>query len=463
MYEWYTPVARQRRDELERLYGAIVPEDVARAVERALERQEKWVDRECVNLNPASNLMNPRAERLMSSTASTRPSLGHAGEKYETGLAYSEEVEHLASSLACRLFGASYAETRALSGAMANLMVYMACAKAGDSMLALAPNVGGHATHQSFGMAGLYGLQVHAIPWDAERFDVDLPAFERLVQEVRPRIVLVGASLVLKSYDLPAIAKIAHAAGAVVQYDAAHMAGVIAGGVYPNPLANGADVMTMSTYKMYGGPPGGLVLTNDPEIAKRIDEVAYPGLTANFDVGRVAALAVATADLLAHGKAYARDCVANAQALAQALERRGVRVVGPGKERTQTHHVLVDARPYGGGDAAARRLEPANVISCAIGLPFPDAAATPEGGPPGLRLGTPEVTRLGMGSREMERIAGWIGDVLIDGRDARSVADEVRAMRARFQIIGYVVEHGEPVAAPQRGSRSKEGIGSGSE
>lgn len=440
MYEWYASAARQRRQELEALYGAIAPGDVADVVEQLLGRQQKWVDRECINLNPASNLMNPRAERLMSSTASTRPSLGHAGEKYEMGLAYSEEVEHLASSLACRLFGASYAEIRALSGAMANLMVYMASAKPGDAMLALDPNAGGHATHQSFGAAGLYGLQVHAIPWDVERFDVDLPAFERLVRKVRPRIVLVGASLVLRPYDLPAIARIAHAAGAVVHYDAAHMAGVIAGGVYPNPLANGADVMTMSTYKMYGGPPGGLVLTNDPSIARRVDEIAYPGLTANFDVGRVAALAVATADLLAHGKAYARDCVANAQALAGALEGRGLRVVGPDRERTQTHHLLLDARAHGGGDAAARLLEPANILSSAIGLPFPVAGTLPDASPPGLRLGTPEVTRLGMTPREMACIAGWIGDVLVDGRDPRAVADEVRALRAGFQSVGYVAD-----------------------
>jgi len=443
VFDWYSPAAKRRAAELEQRYGRMAPGEVAACVERELEAQAAWVDRGSINLNAASNLMNPRAERVLSSTAAGRPSLGHAGEKYETGLAHAEVVEHLAQSLAARLFGARYVEFRALSGAMANLFAYMALAKPGDAIISLSPGAGGHATHQTIGTAGLYGLRVHAAPWDPVRFDVDVEALSRLAARVAPRIILVGGSLVLRPYDLDAVAAVARGCGAALMFDAAHVGGLIAGGVYPAPLEHGADLMTMSTYKTYGGPPGGLVLTNDMAIAQRLDAVAFPGMTANFDVARVGALAVATADLLEHGAAYARATVANAQALAAALEREGFTVLGPRPERTQTHHVAVDARALGGGDAASLALEPANVLATGIGMPLDEPWP---GDQPAMRLGTQEVTRVGMGPAEMERIAGWMARALLRREDPVPIGDEVRAFRAGFQEVRYVLD-GDAVAA----------------
>jgi len=251
----------------------------------------------------------PGARALLGGTLGPRPSLGFPGDKYETSLADSDFIEVITAELARRLFHSAYVELRVLSGSMGNLYAFMAMARPGDPIMAIPEAAAGHATHHVRGAAGLHGLQVHDIPLDPETITVDLQALARRAREVRPRVIVIGASLVLFPYDVGAARRIAEAAGARVMFDAAHLAGLVAGEAFPSPLDLGADVLMMSTYKSFGGPPGGLVLTSDPAIAKRLDRIAYPGLTANFDLGRVAALAVAEADLLEHGRAYAARCV----------------------------------------------------------------------------------------------------------------------------------------------------------
>ena len=239
-------------------------------------------------------------------------------------------------------------------------------------------------------------------------------------------------------YDLAAIRRIVADVGARVMFDAAHVSGLIAGGGFPSPLDHGADVLTMSTYKSFGGPPGGLVLTNDPGVAERLDRIAYPGLTANADVGRVAALAVAEADLLAHGHAYARRCVENARSLAAALRAEGFAVMAESAGYTCSHHIAVDARPLGGGRSVSRRLEPANILATGIPLPVPEL----EGDFNGLRLGTQEVTRWGMGPAEMIRIARFMARRALNGEPPEPIGRDVAALRDAFRTIGFCVGPG---------------------
>jgi glycine hydroxymethyltransferase len=406
---------------------------IASEVERLAAAQESWVDRDCVNLNAATNLMNPRARRLLAGTLGPRPSLGYPGDKYETGLAGAERIEVIAAELVRRLFHAAFAELRVLSGSLANLYAFIALTRPGDPVLVIPESAGGHATHHAGGAAGLHGLDVHEIPFDAGTMTVDLASLAQRAREVRPRVIVIGASLVLFPYDLEAIRRIAGAVEARIVFDAAHLAGLIAGGVFPQPLDHGADVLTMSTYKTFGGPPGGLVLTNDPGIAERLDRIAYPGLTANFDMGRVAALAVAAADLLAYGAAYAGRCVENAQALAAALDAEGFAVIARARGYTRSHHVAVDARSMGGGTRVSRRLEDANILTTGIPLPGEPVA----GDYAGLRLGTQEVTRLGMGPGEMAAVARFMARRLLHGEPAPDVRRDVAGLRASFRRIGY--------------------------
>jgi glycine hydroxymethyltransferase len=409
------------------------PAAIAAEIERLAASQESWADRECLNLNAATNQMNPRGRALLAGTLGGRPSLGYPGDKYETGLAGAERIEVIAVELARRLFHGAFVELRVLSGSLANLYVFMALTRPGDPILVIPEAAGGHASHHAHGAAGLYGLAVHEIPFDPETMTVDLEALAQRAREVRPRVIVIGASLVLFPYDLAAIRRIAGAVEARIVFDAAHLAGLIAGGVFPQPLDHGVDVLTMSTYKTFAGPPGGLVLTNDPEIAERLDRIAYPGLTANFDMGRIAALAVAEADLLAYGAAYARACVANAQALAPALHAEGFTVMARAGGYTRSHHVAVDVRALGGGTRVSRRLEEVNILATGIPLPLETIA----GDYAGLRLGTQEVTRLGMRPAEMAQIARFMARHLLAGEPASVVRGEVVALRGGYRTVGY--------------------------
>jgi glycine hydroxymethyltransferase len=221
----------------------------------------------------------------------------------------------------------------------------------------------------------------------------------------------------------------------VVLYDAAHMGGMIAGGRFQAPLAEGAHLMTMSTYKAYGGPPSGLLLTTEAELARRIDKIAYPGLTANFDLGKTAALAVATLDLIEHGAAYAGQCIANAKALGAALEGEGFPVHKvEGRGHTESHHLALHAARFGGGQRASQRLAEANILLCGIGLPLPPVDSDLNG----IRIGTQEVTRWGMIEADMPAVAKLMARVWLAGEAAEKARGDVIEFRRRFQTMRFV-------------------------
>ncbi len=386
-------------------------------------------DTECINLNPASNVMNPRAESALAAGLTTRASLGHAGAKYEMGLEAIEEIEVIAAELACRVFDAKFAELRVGSGALANLYAFMATCKPGDPIIVPPASIGGHVTHRTDGAAGLYGLTIHECTINPDTFTYDLVALAELAERVQPKLITVGTSLNLRPHPVAEIRQIADRVGAKVLFDAAHACGLIAGRAWSNPLTQGADLMTMSTYKSLGGPAGGLVLTNRSDLAERIDAIAYPGLTANFDAGKTAALAITLLDWLDHGKPYAEAMVQTAGVLGQELERLGLPVHKPGGGYSQSHQLALDATAWGGGHASAVRLREANLLACAIGLPTSTDMV-------GLRLGTPEIVRMGMTTSDMTELAALINDALTT--DPRHVAPRASSMRRRFPTVQYV-------------------------
>ena len=416
---WLRPAATARIDALP------LPDDPRGAIAALAVESRRIHLRDGINLNPATNLMNPRAEALLAAGLGSRPSLGQPGDKYETGLQAAEAIEVLTARLAARVFRASHVELRVPSGAMANLMAFMATTRPGDTIVAPPAAIGGHVTHHAPGCAGLYGLAVVEAPVDAARYSVDVDALAALVRDVRPRLITLGQSLNLNPHPVAAVREIADGVGATLMFDAAHLCGPIAGGAWPDPLADGAHLMTMSTYKSLGGPPGGLIVTDDPTIAERLDAIAFPGLTANFDVGRVAALGVTLQDWVEFGRDYADAMVAAAQALADALRAEGVAVHGD----TQSHQFALSAPA--GGQAMARRLEAAGLLACGIGLPV---APVPDD-LNGLRLGTPEIVRRGMGPADMPDLARLIARAL---RDApASVKADVAAFGSAFRQVRF--------------------------
>jgi glycine hydroxymethyltransferase len=378
--------------------------------------------------------MNPKAEALLASGIGSRPSLGYPGDKYEMGLEAIEKIEVMAAELAAQVFGARFVEIRVGSGALANLYVFMATTKPGDTIIAPAPAIGGHVTHHNAGAAGWYGLKTHPAPVDAHSYTADVAALRAEARRLRPKLISIAGSLNLFPHPVGQIREIADEIGALVLYDAAHMSGMIAGGAWQQPLEEGAHVMTMSTYKSLGGPASGLILTNEAALAERLDAIAYPGLTANFDAAKSASLAMTLLDWKTHGKAYATAMRDTAKALADGLIAHDIPVFAKERGATTSHQFAIEAKTYGGGQRAARQLRLANILTCGIGLPMEPVA----GDANGLRLGTPEIVRWGMQPSDMPQLARLIASALEGEQTARAIAAEVSAFRQRFQSLHFV-------------------------
>ncbi len=390
-------------------------------------------DEDCVNLNPATNVLNPKAEAVLAEGIGSRPSLGYPGDKYEMGLEAIEKIEVICAELAAEVFRARFAEIRVASGALANLYSYMATTQPGDAIIAPPSVIGGHVTHHKDGCAGLYGLDIHAAPANADGYTIDLDGLAALASKVKPKLITVGGSLNLFEHPVAEVRAIADRVGALVMFDAAHQCGLIAGGVWKNPLHHGAHLMTMSTYKSLGGPAGGLIVTNDARLAEKLDKIAFPGMTANFDAAKSASLAITLLDWRKYGPAYAAEMVATSRALAEALASEGVPVFKGKGGFTQSHQFAVEAARYGGGQTVSKRLREANILACGIGLPI----AGVDGDLNGLRFGTPEIVRRGMGPKDMPKLAKLIARALT-ANDARSVAAEVTAFRRGFTGLKFV-------------------------
>ena len=406
---------------------------VAARIDQLMEHNREIHDLDCFNLNPATNVMNPRAEAALARGLGSRPSLGYPGDKYEMGLEAIEEIEVIAAELAAEIFHANYAEIRVGSGALANLYGFMALAKPGDAIIAPPGSIGGHVTHHAAGCAGLYGLTTHHAPIDTDGYTIDLSALRDLAHAVRPKIITVGGSLNLFPHPVAEVRKIADQVGAKVLFDAAHQCGIIAGGVWANPLTEGAHLMTMSTYKSLGGPAGGLIVTNDAEIAQRLDAIAFPGLTANFDAAKSAALALTLLDWRDHGAAYAKAMVDLARALATELSKLGLPVYAADRGATTSHQFAIEAAAFNGGQAASKTLRKAGFLACGIGLPIPEVA----GDLNGLRIGTPELVRRGVTPTDAPVLAALIAEGLRSNAP-HTVAPKPKAPRARFPGLQYV-------------------------
>lgn len=410
--------------------------DVQKWIEELAQENHRLHDIEGINLNPATNILNPRAEKLLSSGMGSRASLGHPGDKYETGLGAIEQIEIITQELACEVFGSTYAEFRVPSGAISNLYAFMATTEPHDTIIAPPASIGGHVTHHKGGSAGLYRLNTISAPVDQTGYTIDINALRKLAHEVKPKLITVGGSLNLFHHPIAQVRAIADEVGAKVLFDAAHLCGMIAGKVWPQPLVEGAHLMTFSTYKSLGGPAGGLIVTNDDEIAQKLDAIAYPGLTANFDAAKTAALGITLQDWKSVGRDYAQMMVKTSQALAQHLQNQGVNIFAADKGFTTSHQFAILAAPYGGGQTAARRMGEAGLLACGIGLPIEQV----EGDLNGLRIGTPEIVRIGMKVQDMKDLAGFIARSLDTNVEPKSIQREITEWRKQFSGVHYTVD-----------------------
>tara|TARA_B100001063_G_scaffold138549_1_gene129403 strand:+ start:273 stop:1580 length:1308 start_codon:yes stop_codon:yes gene_type:complete len=387
-------------------------------------------EKDCFNLNPATNVMNPRAEAFLSCGIGSRPSLGYPGDKYEMGLEAIEEIEVVASSLVAEIFCSKFAEIRVPSGAMANLFSFMAVCKPGDTIIVPPASIGGHVTHHNPGCAGLFGLNIIEAPIDKDYYTVDIDQLRELALRERPKLITLGGSLNLFQHPVSAVSSIAKEVGATLLFDAAHQCGLIAGNAWENPLDLGADIVTMSTYKSLGGPPGGAIVTNNAEIAEKIDSIAFPGMTANFDAAKSAALAVTMLDWKEFGKQYVNEMVLMSKTLASSLEEYDIPIFFGALGHTQSHQFAVLAEEFGGGQRASKLLRKSGFLACGIGLPVKDLV----GDMNGLRFGTPELVRWGMQAKHSNKLAGLVAKAL----KGYNVSEQVSEWRRTFNKIHFV-------------------------
>ena len=378
-----------------------VDPEVAAAMERELVRQ-----RENIELIASENIVSPAVMAAMGSILTNKYAEGLPGKRYYGGCVYVDQAEQLAIDRACQLFGANFANVQPHSGAQANLAVYFALLDVGDTVLGMDLSQGGHLTHGS--PVNMSGKNYHFVSYGVdENGFIDYNELEKTVRKVRPKLVVAGASAYPRAIDFARLAEIAHGYGAYLMVDMAHIAGLVAGGAHQNPVPY-ADVVTTTTHKTLRGPRGGLILTNNPVLAKRINSAVFPGTQGGPLEHVIAAKAVCFGEALKPSfQEYAQNIVANAKALADGLMERGVKLVSGG---TDNHLMLIDLRDSEvTGKELEARLDSVHITANKNTVPGETRSPFVTSG---VRLGTPAATTRGMGVAEMKIIADCIADCI---------------------------------------------------
>ncbi len=423
------------------------PKEMQEAVLAAVARNEEWRGKRCINLLAPEAPTSPTVRALLSSEVGIRAAEGHIGtvNRWFAGTHYIDEIEALCVELLKKVFRARYADHRLVASMIGNMVVYTALTEPGDVIMSVPQPVGGHSSNRVDGPAGIRGLKIVDIPFDPVELEVDLELFRKMARLVQPKVVALGTSMTLFPFPIQAMREIIAEWGGQIFFDGAHQLGLIAGGQYQDPLREGAAVMTGSAGKTFSGPQSGIIVWDDPSLTVPITDAIFPMLAATHQVNRVAALAASAAEMLAFGEIYIAQIVRNAKALGAALARRGISVLGAHKGYTTTQQVIADVRHFGGGLEVAQRLARANIITNKNLIP----SDRPEDWnlPGGLRMGTIEVTRLGMHEAEMETVADFITRILVDGVAPENVERDVTEFRQAYQTLYYCFDNGLPPLA----------------
>ena len=401
--------------------------DIAAALGGELARQ-----RDRIELIASENIVSRAVLEAQGSVLTNKYAEGYPGRRYYGGCEWVDRAERLAIERAKRLFGAAYVNVQPHSGAQANQAAFLALCKPGDTVLGMALAAGGHLTHGA--APNLSGKWFEAVQYGVRRQDsrIDYDELAQLAEERRPRLIIAGGSAYPREIDFRRFREIADGCGAKFMVDMAHFAGLVAAGVHPSPLP-WADIVTTTTHKTLRGPRGGMILTNDASLGRRIDSAVFPGLQGGPLMHVIAAKAVAFGEALQPAfRDYAEAVTANARALAESLQEGGLEIVSGG---TDTHLLLVDLRPLGlTGDVAETALDRACITCNKNAIPFdPEKPAVTSG----LRLGSPAATTRGFDEAAFREVGRLIVEVLKGGEAAEAqVAAEVEALLARFPIYG---------------------------
>jgi glycine hydroxymethyltransferase len=407
--------------------------EIAEAIKLELSRQ-----RDDIELIASENIVSRAVLEAQGSVLTNKYAEGLPGKRYYGGCQFVDIAERLAIERACRLFGCSFANVQPHSGASANAEVFMALMQPGDTFMGLNLAAGGHLTHGS--PVNLSGRWFKVVPYSVRRDDhlIDMDEVETLAKQHRPKVIIAGGSAYPRIIDFRRFRQIADEVGAYLVVDMAHFAGLVAGGAHPSPLPH-AHVVTTTTHKTLRGPRGGAILSNDEELAKKLNAAVFPGMQGGPLMHVIAAKAVAFGEALRPSfRLYAKNVVENARALAETLKACGLDIVSGG---TDTHLMLVDLRKKGlTGKVAEAALGRARITCNKNGIPFDPQKPTITSG---VRLGTPAGTTRGFGIAEFRQIGDMIAEVLDalaksgaeqDARAEQGVAENVKRLVSRFPI-----------------------------
>jgi glycine hydroxymethyltransferase len=412
------------------------PIEIAGRVRELGRSDENWRRRQCISLRAAEGIMGAGAQRVLNSSTATRVSEGFPGSKGGSGKGtdrYIDEVEASIIYLARKLFHATYVEWRPVSNSMANALPLLALTDPGDTVLAQAMGPGGgNAAYHEHGPGGLKPLKFVDLPF-LDHYEIDLKSVAKIARETRPKLMFVGGSFVLFPYPVGELRQIADEVGATLVYDAAHLALFIAGGIFQQPLDEGAHILTMSTHKSFGGPVGGVTLTNDADLATTMLHRTLNGFVQTRDANKLVAAAYTFAEVAEFGAAHAGQILRNAQAFGAALDReQKFKVLARDRGYTRTHQVIVDVRDVGVRTVVDRCID-CNILVQGARLLGDTTEAS------GLRLSVAEMTRLGMKEEQMGTVARFIRRA-VDGRDAARLPAEVEAFLAPYQTVKYAFD-----------------------
>jgi glycine hydroxymethyltransferase len=401
-------------------------------IEELVRKQNAW-RASTLNLIASENVMSERARRVMGSDFAHRYAEGHPGERYYQGTEIIDEIESGLKKHLKTLFHCRQVDVRPISGTVANDAVFSRYIEPGDVVMVNSTPGGGHISHHRVGSVGKYTRNIVNFPLTKDGYHIDVERSAELIRALSPKVLILGKSLFLFPEPVRELAELARDRGVFILYDAAHVLGLIAGGLFQDPLGEGALLMTASVHKTFFGSQRGIIISNAGENEwRKIDKGAFPGSSSNHHLDTLVSLALTVYEMMEFGQAYARQTVANAKHLGRKLHDAGFKVQGEEFGFTESHQLAMDVREFGGGDEVARHLKDNNIILNMNLLPFEPLENVAN--PAGVRLGVQEMTRLGMREPEMEEIARLFHSCLIDGK---YVGEEASELRKGFQIVHF--------------------------
>ncbi len=398
----------------------------------SVRQQNEW-RMKTINLIASENIVSKTVSKLSGSDFAHRYAEGHPGERYYQGTEYIDKIESDLRNDFKTLFRSARADVRPISGTNANEAVFSSFINPGDIVMVNSTPGGGHISHHLAGSVGKFTKNVIDFPLAADGFHIDVDRAKDLIRICKPKMLIFGKSLFLFPEPVHEFRDICNEYKIHIVYDAAHVLGLISGGKFQDPFSEGVFIMTGSTHKTFFGTQRGVILSNMGMIDwQKVDKGAFPGSSSNHHLDTLVGLAVATQEMISFGKGYSEQVVINARALGKALHRKGFKVMAQEYDFTESHQVAVDVKDYGGGKMVANLLKENDIILNMNILPHEPLRNVTN--PDGIRIGVQEMTRVGMKEEEMDRIAAFIAECILQGQEVR---EEVNRLRKDYAEVCF--------------------------